>query len=133
MEYQVFTAVIASLTALLAAALFGIAAPLFKQSTMKLGEITLSAVKEKPRETISRIIKNKFFLVALVLQLVGGLIFWTALSLTEVTLVVPIMSSTYVFTALYSKFVLNETITGKEAIGILIVLVGVVILTFPVA
>jgi len=133
MEYQIFTAVIASLIALLAAALFGVAAPLFKQSTMKIGKITLSNIKEKPRETISKIVKNKYFLVALILQLVGGIIFWTALSLTEVTLVVPIMSSTYVFTALYSKLVLKETITGKEAIGILIVLIGVVILTFPVA
>ncbi|MFX0096142.1 MAG: EamA family transporter [Candidatus Hodarchaeota archaeon] len=132
MEYQVFATVIASLIALLAAALFGIAAPLFKQSTMKIGEINLSTIKEKPRETISKIVKNKYFLIALILQLIGGLIFWTALSLTEVTLVVPIMSSTYVFTALYSRLVLKENITGKEAIGILIVLMGVVILTFPI-
>lgn len=132
MEQQIFTTVIASLIALFSAFLFGIAAPLFKQSTMKLGEITLANVKEKPKETISQIVKNRYFLVACTLQLVGSVIFWTALSLAEVSTVVPIMSSTYVFTALYSKLVLKEIITAKEAICILLVLVGVVILTYPI-
>ena len=66
--------IIPSMIAILASVFFGIAAPLFKQSTQKLGPITIDMFKQNKLEVIKQIL-NKYFITASALQIFGWLIF----------------------------------------------------------
>ncbi|MHA1238135.1 MAG: EamA family transporter [Candidatus Odinarchaeia archaeon] len=122
--------IIPSLIAILASVFFGIAAPLFKQCTSEFGVITFSEVKKDIKGFVKKTF-NKYFITAAILQVFGWLIFLTALSSADVTTVAPILSFTYVVTAIYSKFILKETLNWKEILGIGLIIMGVIVLTFP--
>lgn len=122
--------ILSVLLALLASAIFGIATPLFKKATMRVGEIHVHEFKKDFKGNVKKLL-NRYLGVAIILQLSAWLIFLMAISRYQVSVIVPILSTTYIFTALYSNRVLKENLSWKEIISILIIILGVVVLTFP--
>ena len=125
------TLLISILFTILASLMFGLATPMFKKATDNVGEIHPRKFKENLKINVKKLVLNKYMALAIIIHILGWLIFLMAISRYEVSVVTPVLSLTYVFTAIYSNRILHETLTIKEILGILIIIIGVVILTFP--
>ncbi len=116
------------LLATLASAIFGVATLLFKKATMPVGEIKVQEFKKDFKGNVKKLL-NKDMALAIILQLSAWLIFLMALSRYQVSVIVPVLSTTYIFTAFYCNRFLKEKLSWREILGILIIIVGVIILT----
>lgn len=115
---------------ILASAIFGAATLLFKKATMAVGEIKVHEFKKDFKGKVSKLL-NKYMAIAIILQLVAWLIFLMAISRYQVSIIVPVLSTTYIFTAFYCNRFLKEKLSWREMLGILIIIIGVIILTYP--
>jgi drug/metabolite transporter (DMT)-like permease len=129
MIQEISNLLLAVILAVIASVVFGIATPLFKKCTQPIGKIGME-FKKDIKGNLKKIL-NKYFVIAAILQLLGWLIFITAISRYEVSVITPVLAMTYVFTAFYASIVLKERLTKKEVIGIIVIILGVIILTFP--
>ncbi|WEU40443.1 MAG: EamA family transporter [Candidatus Odinarchaeum yellowstonii] len=121
---------ISVILAVIASAIFGIATPLFKRATMAVGEIRVEEFKKDFKGNLRKLL-NKYMAIAIALQLGAWLIFLMAISRYQVSIIVPILSTTYIFTAFYANRFFKEKLSWREILGILIIIIGVIILTYP--
>ncbi|MEM2109712.1 MAG: EamA family transporter [Candidatus Odinarchaeota archaeon] len=128
--FQLENLLVSVLLAVAASAIFGVATPLFKKATMTVGEIRVHEFKQDFSGNVKKLL-NKYMAVAIILQLSAWLIFLMAISRYQISIIVPVLSTTYIFAAFYCNRFLKEKLTWKEILGILIIIVGVVVLTFP--
>ncbi|MHA1754085.1 MAG: EamA family transporter [Candidatus Odinarchaeia archaeon] len=130
MFQSLYDLMISVIFTIVASMIFGIATPLFKKATYTVGEIHPREFKKDFKNNLKKLL-NKYMVIAAILQITGWLIFLMSISRYEVSIVTPILSMTYIFTAVYSNKLLNEKLNIKEIIGILVIILGVIVLTFP--
>lgn len=76
--------------------------------------------------------KNRLILGGMVIYILGLGVYLYALSGAALSIVYPTFASTFIFVTLFSAVTLKEKITGKRALGILMVFFGVVIIAISI-
>ncbi|MHA1237797.1 MAG: EamA family transporter [Candidatus Odinarchaeia archaeon] len=123
----------AVLLAIFASLCFGLATPMYKQSLEKLALMNVKSLKNNLKGNIRQVVTNKFFALATFFQAIGTVVFLISLSGAEVSIVSPVLALTYVFTAIYSHFALKEVLSLSEVFGITLIILGVILITLPIA
>lgn len=75
------------------------------------------------------LITNSYLILGIVCYVLGMIIWMIILSKFEVSLVYPMVSISYIFTALLAYFAFNEPLTLNKIVGILVICLGVYIVT----
>ena len=78
---------------------------------------------------IKTFFKSKNLIIGLILYSVSSIIFIIALKYGELTLLYPLVSTTYIWTLIISNKFLGEKIHKKNWLGILIIIIGVWLIT----
>ena len=78
---------------------------------------------------IKTFFKSKNLIIGLILYSVSSIIFIIALKYGELTLLYPLVSTTYIWTLIISNKFLDEKIHKKNWLGILIIIIGVWLIT----
>jgi drug/metabolite transporter (DMT)-like permease len=94
---------------------FGALAPIF----LKKGS---DAIK---RKNLSTIFLNFNLAAGIIIHILGTIIFITALTGGDLSVLYPIVSLSYVWVCIYSVFLLNEKMNKLKWLGILVVVAGV--------
>jgi drug/metabolite transporter (DMT)-like permease len=103
------------LLTLIAALVSSLAQFMFKRSVKRIDSIA----------HLFGLLKNRGVLLGLLGYVVGFLIYITALSGGQLSIVYPIFASSFIFVTLISAKVLKEKITAIRAIGVLLVFIGI--------
>lgn len=77
-----------------------------------------------PTESIKSLLKNRFFLLGILLGSLGGACNAAALALAPLTLVKPITAGSLVLLGVAASVMLKVKVTGKQRLGLLLVAVG---------
>lgn len=77
----------------------------------------------------NKLITNWFIPVGFILYCVAGVILIISLKHGDVSVLYPILATSYIWVTLLSKFIFNDTFNTLKTIGIVTVLVGVVMLS----
>lgn len=99
---------------LFAAFLFNVGALIQKHSLNEISDIKLKTIKNSIKEMIN----NKKFLLGFLMEALGGVIHKIAINYGGISLVQPLLSVGFVFLAIFSKKITNESIDIKTGIGI---------------
>ena len=112
------------------ATLWGICTPVMKQGIdQDIGEITLKKFKENPLGLIKTLFfGNKYFLPGLIGSILGWVIWYQGLQLGEASIVGPLGAFSTVITPIYAYFYLDERLSRKEIMGIVLALAGIAVL-----
>jgi drug/metabolite transporter (DMT)-like permease len=102
---------------LLAALVTSFAQFLFKKSVTKIDSI----------RHLLLLVKNKGVMLGLACYAIGFVIYITALSGGELSIVFPIFASSFIFVTIISAVTLKEKITMMRAAGVLLVFIGITI------
>lgn len=103
------------LLTLIAALISSFAQMMFKRSVKKIDNI----------HHMIGLLKNKGVLIGLAGYFVGFLLYITALSGGQLSVVYPIFASSFIFVTLISATLLKEKITVLRALGVLLVFIGI--------
>ncbi len=79
---------------------------------------------------LPEIITNYHILIGLVLYGIGALILVTAFKFGEVTLLYPIIATSYIWVSILSWIVFSETIGIFKSIGIAFIIIGITVIAF---
>ncbi|HIH17775.1 MAG TPA: EamA family transporter [Nanoarchaeota archaeon] len=71
---------------------------------------------------------NRYFLIGMGFYAISTIIYLNALKLGELSILFPIVSTTYIWVCLLSQKYLGEKMNGFKWFGILVILVGVALL-----
>ncbi len=99
---------------LVATFLFNIGALVQKNSLNEISEIEFKHIKSSVHEMI----KNKRFLLGFLMEALGGIIHKIAINYGGLSLIQPLLSVGFIFLAVFSKKIANESIDAKTAVGI---------------
>ena len=72
--------------------------------------------------------KNKGLVFGIVIYLLSLVFYLTALSSGQLSFVYPTFASTFIFVFLIAKFKLNENITNRRGVGLLLIIIGIIII-----
>lgn len=78
------------------------------------------------------VLKKPFWNLGFLLTVAGGFMYLWALSLTEITIVQPLMNLTIPFVAIIGFFSLKEKLTKYELIGMAFLFVGAILLSLVI-
>lgn len=90
------------------------------------GPILLKKATHKLSFKINNIIKNYYLIGGFLLYAVGTILFIPALKGGELSVLYPLVATTYIWVSLWSVKFLKEKMNKQKWIGILLVIVGVV-------
>lgn len=103
---------------------------LITKGMKEIGEISTLRVRELLR-IAGQALTNKWFLSGLFFMAVSFFSFLAALSMADLSLVLPATSVSFVLTTIGAKFYLQERISPVRWAGILLVCIGVTLVTLP--
>lgn len=84
---------------------------------------------EQLSSLVLSLITNSYLIFGILCYVLGMVIWMIILSRFEVSLAYPMVSVSYVFTAILAYFVFNEPLTLNKIVGIAVICLGVYILT----
>ncbi|MDI3474213.1 MAG: hypothetical protein PWR30_536, partial [Candidatus Woesearchaeota archaeon] len=93
-----------------------------------IAQIFYKNAAERLSFSFEGIILNYFIWIALVLYGIGTLIFTYALKNGELSVLYPVISTSFIWVALFSFFIFDEPITFMKGIGISAIVLGVILL-----
>ncbi|MDK2908366.1 MAG: hypothetical protein PWQ87_824 [Candidatus Woesearchaeota archaeon] len=93
-----------------------------------IAQIFYKNAAERLSLSFEGIILNYFIWIALVFYGIGTLIFTYALKKGELSVLYPVISTSFVWVALFSFFIFDEPITFMKGIGISAIVLGVILL-----
>ena len=102
---------------LLAALVSSFAQLMFKRSVKKIDSFF----------QLVSLLRNRGILVGLFCYLIGFLLYITALSHGELSIVFPVFASSFIFVTIISAVTLKEKITLMRAAGVLMIFIGITI------
>jgi len=105
-----------------AAIMGGVAQVLLKKGLMNVGKLSLI---EMTKQFVKITITNPYVFAGLLIYVISTIIYLAALSRGELSILYPIISISYVITAVLAVLFLNEKITITRWIGIITIVVGV--------
>ena len=76
-----------------------------------------------------KLITNWFIPVGFILYVLAGIILIISLKHGDVSVLYPILATSYIWVTLLSKFIFNDSFTTFKTVGIITVVVGVVMLS----
>jgi drug/metabolite transporter (DMT)-like permease len=97
---------------------------LISKGMKQVGEITSAHPTEVARAG-ARALRNPFFVAGLMVQALYFLTFSTALSWTDVSVVVPIGALSFLFTAFLAQHALGEHVTPQRWAGTILIVMGI--------
>ncbi len=103
---------------LIATFLFNVGALIQKNSLNEISEIKFNNLKSSVKEMI----KNHKFMIGFSMEAFGGMLHKIAINYGGLSLVQPILSVGFIFLAIFSKRITNESIDTKTAIGIILLI-----------
>ncbi len=80
-----------------------------------------------------RVLLNPWFVIGLVLYAVSVVNWLVVLSRMELSVAYPLMSAAYILTLLAGVLLFKEPLSATRVVGTLVIIVGVVLITRPVA
>jgi len=92
------------------------------------GAVLLKKGSGKFSSKIREIVKNRSILAGVILYGISSIIFVYALKSGELSILYPVVSTTYIWTALLSSRFLSEKINRFKWIGIALIILGVCII-----
>ncbi len=111
----------AVLVVLLASLLGGLGANFLKKGSEKFH---LGTLIKKPW----RMLKNYELVLGISLYALGTILFIPALKGGELSILYPIVSTSYVWTVIFSRFMIGERINWEKIIGAVLIVIGVSLL-----
>ncbi len=79
---------------------------------------------------ILALFKNKTILLGILIYFIGLGIYLIALYHGQLSFVYPTFASSFVFTLLISKYMLGEKVNAARAIGIVLIVIGIIAIAF---
>lgn len=101
---------------------------LLAKGMKKVGEVKIKSVKQVLK-MIKQIITNTFIISGVICQATGLIVFVSALSWADISLVRPATSLGYIVSMIGAKYILHETIKPIRLIGTIIIGIGVAFLS----
>jgi len=96
------------------------------------GPIYLKRGSEQINKNWKSIYKNKELIIGVLIYGISSILFILALKGGELSVLYPLVGLTYVWLCIYSKFMLNETMTTKKWIGIIIIIFGITLISIGI-
>jgi len=116
-----------SLTLLFTSIFFSVIGQLLlKHGMNKTGKIYLT---KDPAGSVIKMIKNKFVVLGFLSYAISSAIWLIVLSRLELSLAYPIVSSSYIFIAIFSKVFFKEKIPILRWISMVIIIIGIILLS----
>lgn len=107
------------------AVFFGFSNICFKIGITPLGELT--AGRMASLEFIQDVFTSKWIIAGILLTLVSGIFYITALSYGEVIRVIAVLSLSYLVTAILANLFLEESLTTFKVGGLVLIILGIII------
>ena len=106
----------------------------FGQLAMKKGlnMIDVISIRDLFSIRVFSIVFQRYVFIGIVLYLLASLFWLVALSQEELSFVYPLIAIGYVFTAILSKFLFNESLTMFRFFGILLICGGVYLIVLKI-
>lgn len=98
---------------------------LLRKAMMKYADFTI----EHLFSLLLSVITNSYLILGVMCYVIGMILWMIILSKFEVSFAYPMLSISYIFTAIFAYFVFNEPLTFNKILGIVIICFGVYILT----
>jgi len=95
-----------------------------------IGQIEFKRGSENLQWNIHALITNYHLLVGILLYAFSTLIYVYALSLGKLSILYPIIATSYVWTTLLAKIFLNESVNPTNWIGLSLILIGVTLIAW---
>lgn len=99
---------------------------LIKHGMNKTGKLYLT---KDTVNTLKKIITSKFVILGLASYIISALIWLVVLSKLPLSLAYPLVSSSYILIAIFSKVFFKEKISGLRWLSMVIIIIGIVILS----
>ncbi len=99
-----------------------------RQGMLQIGKVSLEF--EQLRNIAAESLTNGYLLGAMFCYVVSFIMWMIVLSRVNVSLASPFLSVGYIITAVLAYFILNEPFTLQKMIGIAVICLGVIILTY---
>ena len=110
--------------------LWSIGLVLFASCIGSYGAVMLKKVSEHIRECIKQPIKHPQLVIALFFYGIGTVLFIIALKGGELSILYPLVATTYIWTSLLSIKVLKEKMNFYKWLGIAVIIFGVTLIGF---
>gem|GEM_PF-1242209 len=127
------TLLIALAGILTAAAMVGIGGPLVRKGFTQIGSIDLKDLLHHPIQYIRRFLHVPSLVAGFLLQGFSWIPYVVALSAAKVSIVVPMTGLQYLFLVTFAHLLLREKLTVGEALSLLLIVSGVISLSFALA
>jgi uncharacterized membrane protein len=107
---------------------YAIVIVLISQMFAAVGALYLKKGSKNVHRRISSFLLNRFVLIGLLLYGISAVMFVPALKYGELSVLYPLVSTTYIWATLLSMYVLGEKMNSSKWIGIGLILAGVVVI-----
>ena len=109
--------------------LWAIGLVLFGCLLTSLGPIMLKKASDKLSFKLKDLIKSYYLMISLLFYGIGTIIFIVALKGGELSVLYPLVATTYVWVSLWSIKILNEEMNKKKWIGLILIIMGVIFIS----
>ena len=96
-----------------------------------IGQLEFKRGSETLRFNVQALITNYHLLAGFFLYAISSLIYIYALSKGRLSIIYPIIATSYIWTTLFARIFLNEPISMTNWVGITLILLGVTLISRP--